>query len=208
MRNSKKLAPAAAAVQIIPKDYCAPLEIERIFPRPQPLEVDVGCGDGAFLAAMAAVQPERNFLGVERLLGRIRSASRRIAREGLGNVRLLRLESAYAVRYLLPTDSVTRFHLNFPDPWPKRRHQRRRLITEEFLRAVHRALRSGGTLRFLTDQSDYAADVERLAAAEHGFARVETEDESNFPLTTFEHEFRLRGEPIYRLLLRKVSEVR
>jgi tRNA (guanine-N7-)-methyltransferase len=208
MRNSKKLMPAAAAVEIVPQDYCVALDLDCLFPRSQPLEVDIGCGDGAFLVALATQHPDWNFLGIERLLGRTRSACRRVVRANLSNARLLRLESSYAIRYLLPPESVARFHLNFPDPWPKRRHQRRRVLSEEFLRAVHGALRNRGTLRFLTDRADYAAEVGRLTAAESGFICEKTNDERDFPLTTFEKKFRQGNIPIYQLLLRKISGVR
>src|SRR5207244_5495469 len=80
------------------------LDLEKIFGRNAPLHVDLGCGDGSFLCALAERMPEKNFLGIERLLGRIRSAARKAAT--VGNVRLLRMESSYAVRYLLPAGSV------------------------------------------------------------------------------------------------------
>jgi tRNA (guanine-N7-)-methyltransferase len=99
------------------------LDIEKVFGRSAPLQVDLGCGDGSFLCALAQRNPDQNFLGIERLLGRIRSAARKAAM--VGNVRLLRMESSYAVRYLLPAGLVETFYLLFPDPWPKRRHWRR-----------------------------------------------------------------------------------
>src|SRR6266550_2460619 len=100
------------------------LDLEKIFGRIAPLHIDLGCGVGSFICALAERMPERNFLGIERLLGRIRSAARKAAT--VGNVRLLRMENSYAVRYLLPAGSVETFYLLFPDPWPKRRHWRRR----------------------------------------------------------------------------------
>ncbi len=81
-------------------------------------------------------------------------------------------------------------------------------MTEDFLRAIHCALERGGTLRFLTDQADYAAGLEQLAAAKSGFVCEKNEEDSDFPLTTFEKGFRERSELIYQLLLRKVSGVR
>ena len=98
------------------------LDVEKIFGRKAPLHVDLGCGDGSFLCAIAQRMPGKNFLGIERLLNRVRTSARKAA--ALDNVRLLRIESSYAVRYLLPAESVETFYLLFPDPWPKRRHHR------------------------------------------------------------------------------------
>src|SRR5437762_12472070 len=129
------------------------LDLEKIFGRRAPLHVDLGCGDGSFLCALAQRLPDKNFLGIERLSARIRSSARKAA--SLGNVRLLQMESSYAVRYLLPAESVETFYLLFPDPWPKRRHWRRRIITEEFLRAINQALAENGRFLVATDHLDY-----------------------------------------------------
>ena len=83
------------------------LDLEKIFARNAPLHIDLGCGDGSFICALAQRMPEKSFLGIERLLGRIRIAARKAA--NIGNVRLLRMESSYAVRYLLPAGSVEKF---------------------------------------------------------------------------------------------------
>src|SRR5207245_11080974 len=91
----------------------------------------------------------------------VRSACRKATR--IDNMRVIRVETSYAVRYLLPEQSVQVLHLLFPDPWPKRRHQRRRVMTSEFLRSVHRALAPQGVLRIATDQRDYFEQMQRLA---------------------------------------------
>ncbi|MEZ5429890.1 MAG: hypothetical protein R3F31_01650 [Verrucomicrobiales bacterium] len=100
-----------------------------------PVEVDLGCGEGAFLTGLAKAHPERGYLGVDRLLGRVRKCCRISGRSGLTNVRFLRLESLYAVEHLLPHGWADRIHMLFPDPWPKRRHWKRRLLRQTaFLR--------------------------------------------------------------------------
>src|SRR5439155_27024901 len=126
-----------SVIELVPESYVATLDLEKIFGRTAPLHVDLGCGDGSFLYAQAHDMPHKNFLGIERLLGRIRSAASTAAY--IGNVRLLRMESSYAVRYLLPAGSVEKFYLLFPDPWPKRRHWRHRIVTEDFLGAISQA---------------------------------------------------------------------
>src|SRR6266550_7815868 len=137
------------------------LDLEKIFGRKAPLHVDLGCGDGSFLCALAQRLPARNFLGIERLRGRIRSSARKVAR--LENVRLLQIESSYAVRYLLPAGSVETFYLLFPDPWPKRRHHPHRLVTPDFLNSVHVALQKNGVIYIATDHLDYFRKIQDIA---------------------------------------------
>jgi len=113
--------------------YTLPSIIERIdlamlFPRQQPLEVELGSGDSSFLVEYAQQNAGRNFLGVERLLGRIRKLDRKGRRAELANLRGVRIESAYFLEYLLPPHSAVALHIYFPDPWPKRKHRRNRLI--------------------------------------------------------------------------------
>jgi tRNA (guanine-N7-)-methyltransferase len=181
-----------------------PLDLQKIFGRRAPLDVDLGCGDGSLLCALAQRLPAKNFLGVERLLGRINSTVHKIDKLKIDNARVLRTETSYAVRSLLPRESVETFYLLFPDPWPKRRHQRRRVVTEEFLDAIHAALTPRGTFHVATDQRDYFEQIKTTAASR--FAIVDLRD-VDLPLTTFEKRFREQGAPIYRLALRKISPV-
>ena len=181
------------------------LDPKNIFGRKAPLHVDLGCGDGSFICALGQRMPAKNFLGIERLLGRIRSATRKAA--SLPNVRLLRMESSYAVRYLLPAESVETFYLLFPDPWPKRRHWRRRIVTEDFLSAISQALVENGTFRIATDQREYFEKMKKTAQANSNFAIIDP-TVADLPLTTFEKTFRAQGASIHWLELRKVSPVR
>jgi tRNA (guanine-N7-)-methyltransferase len=206
MRGRTELREEEALVEYIPKSLTEPLNWREIFPRGAPIEIDLGCGDGAFLMAMARAKPTHNFLGIERLLGRVRKVCRKVAREDLKNARVLRLEVACALSNLLPADSVTAFHLLFPDPWPKRRHHRRRAFTSEFLSCIHRALIGGGLFHVATDHADYFHQIERVIAAS-GIFVISTE-RHDFPPTTFEQKFLMHGLSIQRLLLRKRSPVK
>jgi tRNA (guanine-N7-)-methyltransferase len=195
--------PVTAEIELIPADYFAPLDLAQVFPRPGPLEVDIGCGDGAFLVALAERFPERNFLGLEKLAGRVRRACKKASRLALPNVRLLRIESAYAIQYLLLPASVDVVHLLFPDPWPKKKHRRRRIMSADFLALVHRLLVPDGRFRLATDQKEYFAAMRQLILPT-AFVEM-TPGEETFPLTTFERHFLAEGAPIYRLELRKIS---
>src|SRR6266576_1763195 len=115
-----------------------PLQIAEYFPTVQPLEVELGCGDASFLVNYAKAHPERNFIGVERLGGRIRKLDRKGRRAGLTNLRGVRIESSYFLEYLLPPKSAVALHIYFPDPWPKKKHRRHRLINERFPSLAHR----------------------------------------------------------------------
>jgi tRNA (guanine-N7-)-methyltransferase len=188
-------------VKLIPESYVARLDLTKVFGRIAPLQVDLGCGDGSFLVALAERHPEKNFLGIERMSGRVEKACRKASRTR--NVRVLHLESSYAVERLIPPGSVEAFYLMFPDPWPKRRHQRRRVVTLNFLKAVHTALEENGILRIATDQSDYFSYIRQFAQQSGNFAPAETNGE--FPPSTFETRFLQRGIAVYRSALQKVS---
>lgn len=191
-------------VELIPETYFAPIDLVATFGRIAPLDVDLGCGDGSFLSELAQRYPEKNFLGVDKLVGRVAKTCRKAV--ALENVRVLNLEISYAVRYLLPPESVETFYLSFPDPWPKRRHHRRRLVTADFLGSTYRALEQTGTLWIATDQRDYFEQIERTARNHQGFTIVDL-DNVDLPATKFEKRFRQQGAPIYRLSLRKISPV-
>ena len=141
--------------EFMPADYFRRHSSSEIFGNDNPLEIDLGCGDGSFLIEMAQHYPERNFLGVERLLGRIRGVCKRIHELGLTNVKVLRLESQYTLKYLLEPHSVSRLHLLCPDPWPKARHHKRRLVQQEFLHILKKTLKPSGEFLFKTDHPEY-----------------------------------------------------
>jgi tRNA (guanine-N7-)-methyltransferase len=191
-------------IGLIPESYFAPLDLQKIFGRTAPLHVDLGCGDGTFLFALAQQMPEKNFLGTERLLHRVKKACRKA--EEIDNMRVLRIESAYAVRHLLPAASVEVFHLLFPDPWEKRKHHQRRIVGLDFLRDVHAALAPEGVLRVATDHHDYFEQIQQVAARTQKF-EIHKNDGAIYPSSKFEERYKEQGIEIYRLELRKVSPV-
>ena len=194
----------AAACEFVPKDYFRRLEAGEVFHNERALEVDLGCGDGSFLVAMAQLHPDRNFLGVERLLGRARKVSRRASRLGLDNIKVLRLEAKYTVEWLLGPHSAQRIHLLFPDPWPKARHHKRRLVQQPFLAAVATVLVPGGEFLFKTDDADYYEWALEELEAFPGLDRKDWSEE-DFPYaeTDFERQWKAEGRDVY--FLRGVS---
>jgi tRNA (guanine-N7-)-methyltransferase len=189
-------------MELFPPSILEPISLREIFSTDRRLEVDLGSGPGKFLVESALKFPERNFLGIERLLGRVRKTCRVASEIGLTNLRVLRLELDYTVRYLLPDNSVWRFHLNFPDPWPKRRHHPRRVVDSEFLEAIYRSLTQGGELWIKTDYEAYFQQITKAAAGSDLWDSMEWGDDG-YPLTDFEEKFLAKQLPIYRLRLRR-----
>lgn len=171
-----------------------PLEFGEVFGRCGEVEVELGCGDGSFLLRYAALNPGRDFLGIERLLGRISKIDRKGRRLGLTNLRGLRVEARYCLDYLLPGAGVSALHVYFPDPWPKARHARRRLVDETFPGSVVRVLGPGGRVYLRTDDEAYWGQMGEVFAAEKRFRRVETPEELARVTTDFEEEFLAQGK--------------
>lgn len=181
------------------------LDLAQLFPKPQPLEVELGSGDGSFLVHYARLHPERNFIGVERLLGRLRKLDRKGRRAGLANLRGIRIESGYFLEYLLPRGSVSVLHIYFPDPWPKKRHQRRRLVNDRFPALACQVLAPGGVVCLRTDHEEYFAQMNDVFAANASFHPVETPQELASLLTDFESDFQAKGIRTHRAAFAKVE---
>lgn len=194
MSQSPTAAPATSLL-FRPQSFFEPLKIEQIFSTPQPLEVEIGAGDGSFLVNYAALHPEHNFLGVERLYGRLKKVERKALRMGLKNLRGLRIEGAYFTEYLLPAGSVDIIHIYFADPWPKKKHRRHRLVNERFTDLAHRALKDRGIVYLRTDDTDYFEQMVTVFDANQKFEKVETPEELSAVKTDFEREFNAKGIP-------------
>jgi tRNA (guanine-N7-)-methyltransferase len=170
-----------------------PLNVAEYFPKPQPLEIELGCGDASFLLHYAQAHPERNFIGVERLGGRIRKLDRKGRRASLTNLCGVRIESSYFLEYLVPPKSATALHIYFPDPWPKRKHLKNRFINERFPAIAERVLQPGGIVYLRTDHTDYFEQMQSVFAAAKNFCPIDTPEELSTVLTDFEAEFLKQG---------------
>lgn len=174
------------------------LELPLLFPTPKPLEVELGCGDASFLAEYARRHPGTNFIGVERLLGRINKLQRKSNRIGLTNVRGVRIESAYFLQWLLPANCAHALHIYFPDPWPKLKHRRHRLINEGFPALSRNVLQPGGIVYLRTDDQDYFQQMQEVFGATKEFKAVETPADLAEITTDFERDFNAQGIPTLR----------
>lgn len=179
-----------------------------IFGNNNPLEIDLGCGDGTFLIEMAKHYPKRNFLGVERLLGRVRGVCRHINELGLPNAKVLRLESQYTIEWLLEKQSVSRLHLLCPDPWPKAKHHKRRLVQQHFLTTLKQTLTPSGEFLFKTDHPEYhewvCEEIETFNQSGEKFTLLTWPDDGEedalfYPKTDFQRLWESEGKTIHRL---------
>lgn len=128
-----------------------------LFGREGPLVLEIGFGDGRFTAELARTHPDWNLLGAEVSAASVARAYRRLKREGIGNVRLYHGEGRFALRNLVPEERLYRLYLNFPDPWPKKKHQENRLLQVPFFRLLSTRLAPGGSLLLTTDHEEYFA---------------------------------------------------
>ena len=187
-----------------PRDWCRRLDWSDILPDiAGPVEIDVGAGKGRLLVERAAERPGAGFLGIERQLVRCRRIARRALRRRISTIRLIRADARYVLEYLVPPHSAGRVYVLFPDPWPKKRHQRRRLMQGTIDEVIYRCLVPGGLLHFATDHGPYFRDVAGLFAASPLFEEADAEaPECSRPMTDFEAQFAGEQRPIGRAVYR------
>ena len=162
------------------------------------MEVDLGAGDGIYAEARAQREPERNFVAVERLLGRATKIAKKVVRGDLWNLRVLRLESTYFIKNLCLPGSLDAVTLRYPDPWPKRRHHANRILTTAFGEDLARAVRLGGMLKLTTDDADYfhwaCAEIDRCPVW-----KIQQDWEGlDEPTSEFEEQFKKESRNVYR----------
>lgn len=175
-----------------------------VFANNNPVEVDVGAGKGRFLLARALEHPEINIFGIERQNGRLYRMAKKINRHGLTNAKLARVEAAAGIKQMLAPESVSTFYILFPDPWPKKRHHRRRLMNAEFMDLLHSKLCQNGIVHFASDHLQYAEAVGELFMADTRFEKIEPFMPSEAERTDFEIIYRDKSNPISRHSIRKI----
>jgi tRNA (guanine-N7-)-methyltransferase len=145
-----------------PPDEAGKLSWPQIFGNDHPVELEIGAGKGTFLLGIAQARPEHNYIGIEWARAYAEFAADRLRRHQTNNARIVHGEAAWWVRCHVPDASLAALHVYFPDPWPKTRHHKRRLIQLPFLKEVHRVLIPGGKLRLVTDHADYFAHMQEV----------------------------------------------
>lgn len=199
---------------IITNPLAGRLDIRAWFPHPERrLEIEIGSGKGTFLVQQASLTPETNYLGIEWAREFALYTADRVRRNRLPNVRVLNTDAAEFLHWRVPDAVAAVVHLYFPDPWPKTRHHRRRIVQQRFLHDVHRVLTPGGELRVVTDHDGYWEWMQReFAAVTTGdaplfqllpFERPNSAREGELVGTNFERKYRREGRPFHAAVLRK-----
>jgi tRNA (guanine-N7-)-methyltransferase len=181
-----------------------PFVAREVFGRAAPLEIELGTGKARFLIEAARAHPPRDFLGIERSLSYYRVSRDRIVRSGLANAQVLRADARSFVDACVAADSVAAFHVYFPDPWPKKRQRKRRLLDGVFLEVLAAKLEPGGLVRIATDHPGYAEELGPLVKTVPALEELAWDAYPIPPPTHYELKYREEGRRIRRFLLRRV----
>ena len=198
-----------AAVALKSEGIIDRIDFTQIFGRAGPVHIEIGCGKGTFLLHEAQAQPQVNFLGIEWARRFYLYAVDRIGRWGLTNVRIIRTDAATFLAESVPTESVACFHIYFPDPWPKKRHHKRRLIRPSNMATLVRCLKRGGDIRLATDHVEYFEQMKDVAAACRSelesteFVRPAGAVEGELTGTNYERKYIKDKRTIHTLALKK-----
>ncbi|MGD2094410.1 MAG: tRNA (guanosine(46)-N7)-methyltransferase TrmB [Phycisphaerales bacterium] len=197
------------SVMLKSEDLEGKIDFAWIFGRSGPVHIEVGSGKGTFLLNQARAQQDDNFLGIEWARKYFRFAVDRIGRWGLTNVRIIRIDAAVFLADFVPDSSVDFFHIYFPDPWPKKRHHKRRLICPANLEHLIRCLKTAGQIRIATDHSDYFEQIKMVLAArneelrEIDFLPTEGAEKGEWVGTNFERKYIKDQRQIYTIAVEK-----
>ena len=193
-------------------DELAKIRWPDIFGNDHAVELEIGAGKGTFLLAIAQAIPEHNYVGIEYAKAYAEFAADRLRRHQTANARMVHSEATWWIRCHVPDASLLALHIYFPDPWPKTRHHKRRLIQLPFLKDVHRMLLPGGKLRLVTDHADYFAHMQETLAAQSDLTVIPFD--SPVPLkpdappgsivgTNFERKYLTEGRPFHATAAQK-----
>ncbi len=188
-------------VRFAPQWVLTPTFWADVFGNDHPVAVEIGPGRGEFLEAAARAEPSWNFFAIEQDGARASLVRKRIETRALPNARIVCAPAEYVLA-ILPDACVDRFHIQFPDPWWKRRHHRRRLIKRELVAELHRTMRQGATIDFLTDVDEYFALAQRIFAEEPGLVPETTAPEL-LTTTSFARKASERGWDVSAATYRK-----
>jgi tRNA (guanine-N7-)-methyltransferase len=202
MQSQKELIvePIGLDPDALPK----PLDFPALYGNTNPVELEIGMGKGTFLTEQARARPDVNFFGIEWARWFWRYASDRLRRHHCTNARTVRAEANFFLTEFVPDNSISVLHIYFPDPWPKARHHKRRLIQPNFMPLVERILMPNGRLQIVTDHQGYFE--ENIDPAVRGsnltlidYNRPGSASEGEFVGTNFERKYKREGRPFYAL---------
>ena len=178
------------------------LDLRQLFGNDHPVILEIGSGKGRFLVSSALEQPGRNFIGIEKSLHYHRVIRERIAKRALVNVRLINHDAFLVIRDMLPDACLSEVHIYFPDPWPRKREQKRRIIRPEVLEEMRRVLEPDGNGVYVTDHREYF-EVAAPLIAQFFESEARTPGPGDPPRTNYEAKYRQEGRPIYEVRFRQ-----
>lgn len=189
----------------------SPEDLAELFPKKQPIALEIGCGTGHFIAELAAKNLETNFLAIDIYNKGCYKTCKKIETEALDNVLVMRIEARYLLTHYIEKKSLAGVYINCPDPWPKKRHRSRRLVNSSFMELLLHYLQPDGDFYFSTDFDDYAEQVAEILPAARGYrnclvAPLMTEL-PGYPISKYMQRFLDRGQPIYFMHYRKDGDV-
>jgi tRNA (guanine-N7-)-methyltransferase len=180
-----------------------PINLAEMFGNSNPVEIEIGCGKGTFITEQAKARKDTNFVGLEWARFYWRFTCDRLRRAGCMNARASRAEASFFLDEFVPAESISVLHIYFPDPWPKARHHKRRLLQPPFMPKVHRVLRPGGRLQVVTDHANYWETIEPTVRASSlkvvDYNRPGSAQDGEFVGTNFERKYRREGRPFYAI---------
>jgi tRNA (guanine-N7-)-methyltransferase len=198
---SSEIVGTPPAIEILPGQVAGRLDFPGLFGNRRPVEVEVGIGKGRFLLRESEARPDVNFLGLEWSLKHLRVAKERAERRGLVNVRLYRADARHVMRELLADASVSSLHVYCPDPWPKKRHRKRRFFTPEMVPHLERVLAPGGRLSLSTDVREYFEEIREMLRSRSSLVEAEDPDPpgpGDDGRTNYEVKYLMAGRTIHR----------
>jgi tRNA (guanine-N7-)-methyltransferase len=174
------------------------LDLAQLFGNANPVVLEIGSGKGRFLIASATEQPDVNFIGIEKSLHYHRVIAERVGKRQLRNVRLINYDAFAVLRDMIPDASLSEIHIYFPDPWPRKREQKRRIIRPDALAEMRRTLVENGSGIYVTDHRQYFEAAAPLIAQ---FFRAETRipGPDDLPRTNYEAKYRAEGREIFEV---------
>lgn len=182
---------------------------EKVFGNTNPVEIEIGSGKGRFIVRRALENPRINLIGIERALKFYRILKQNVSRASLDNVRLVRCDAHIFLGFFVPPNSVSACHIYFPDPWPKTRHHKRRLVTPDFMDILHRCLSEGATVYFATDVKDYFDRIVQVVEHCDGWHKHDSisltpgdTDPEQAP-TSYERKYLIQGRQIFKTAYQK-----
>jgi tRNA (guanine-N7-)-methyltransferase len=188
-----------AELVINPRDHgFVLLDFHTLFGNGNRVVLEIGSGKGRFLIGSALEQPDVNFVGIEKSLHYHRVIRDRVLKRSIPNVRLINHDAFLVLQKMTGDRSLSEIHIYFPDPWPRKREQKRRIIRPEALQEMWRTLVDGGSGIFVTDHRDYF-DVAAPLIAEHFRSEARTPGPDDPPRTNYEAKYRAEGRPIYEV---------